>query len=128
MSSVVANDDVERIGDMIWFAFGSGAGTLVSISQEAIKGLRGAYKSQIEEVVARRRWRSIEKRMLDYARAAGKVAAASAIKRGSDIIEGQDIREVFKLSLGVYVCPLECDERLLSRFAAPAQRARRVRT
>ena len=112
MSPSVATYDVEGLGDLIWFAFGSGAGTLVSISREATGSLRQAYKSQIEGVVRSASWPSIEKQMLEFARAAGLVAAATAIGRGSALIENEDLRAALKTRIGVYVCPLQCQELL----------------
>ncbi len=110
MSPSVATYDVEGLGDLIWFAFGSGAGTLVSISREATGSLRQAYKSQIEGVVRSGSWPSIEKQMLEFARAAGLVAAATAIGRGSALIENEDLRVALKTRIGIYVCPIQCVE------------------
>jgi hypothetical protein len=112
MSPSVEANDVERLGDLIWFAFGSGAGTLVSISPETFERLRQAYKSQIQEAVDHGKWPAIERQMLEFARAAGHLAAASAIERGSPIIEARDLSRTMRSKLGVYSCPLECDERL----------------
>src|SRR5262245_15229806 len=112
MSPSVETNDVEGLGDLLWFAFGSGAGTLVSISREAAATLRRAYKSQIEEVARTSGCSSIEKQLLEFARAAGHIAAASAIGRGSAQIEGKDLRAALKPRIGPFFCPLSCEPKL----------------
>ena len=82
-----AYSEVEQILGQFFVAFGQGAGC-VRVARDTIVAIRNQYVGMIEKEA--RTWEEDSVQVLERVRTVGRLAALTALQRGSPTIERQD--------------------------------------